>query len=184
MVSQPDQDRALIVVDMLNRYEHADADALRRSVAETLPAMVELRDRALAAGVQIIYVNDNYHEWADGRAEICERALAGPDPALVEPILPPADAAFIVKARHSIFFETQLDYMLRREGLGRLILIGQVTEQCILYSALDAYVRHFEVTVARDAVAHIHPDLAQAAITMMGVNMRADITTARDCPLS
>jgi len=34
-------------------------------------------------------------------------------------------------------------------------LTGQVTEQCILYSALDAYVRHFEVVVRPDAVAHI-----------------------------
>jgi len=174
---------ALIVVDMLNRYEHDDAEALRRSVAQALPAMVELRDRAIDAGVRLIYVNDNYGEWSAGRAEISGRALRGSDPALVAPILPPPDAAFIVKARHSIFFQTQLDYMLRREGLGRLILIGQVAEQCILYSALDAYVRHYEVTVPRDAIAHIHADLAEAALRMMEVNMRAEITTAARCPL-
>jgi nicotinamidase-related amidase len=55
-----------------------------------------------------------------------------------------------------------------------LILTGQVTEQCILYSALDAYVRHFEVVVPRDAVAHIHEDLAEAALRMMRSNMRAE----------
>ncbi|HXN37290.1 MAG TPA: hypothetical protein VN892_04575 [Solirubrobacteraceae bacterium] len=31
-------------------------------------------------------------------------------------------------------------------------LIGQVTEQCILYSALNAYVRRYSITVPRDAV--------------------------------
>jgi nicotinamidase-related amidase len=53
---------------------------------------------------------------------------------------------------------------------------GQVTEQCILYSAPDANVRHFEVVVPRKAVAHIHEDLAEAAFRMMEENMRADVT--------
>ena len=46
-----------------------------------------------------------------------------------------------------------------------------MTEQCILYSALDAYVRHYEVTVPRDAVAHIHQNLADAALEMIERNM-------------
>ena len=57
----------------------------------------------------------------------------------------------------------------------RVVLAGQVTEQCILYSALDAYIRHFDVTVPRDAVAHIHEDLADAALRMMETNMSADV---------
>jgi len=43
-----------------------------------------------------------------------------------------------------------------QEGVDRVVLTGQVTEQCILYSALDAYIRHLEVRVPPDAVAHIH----------------------------
>jgi nicotinamidase-related amidase len=81
----------------------------------------------------------------------------------------------VVKARHSVFYETQLEYLLRQEEIGRLVLTGQVTEQCILYSALDAYVRHFEVVVPRPAVAHIHEDLAGAALRMMKENMRAEV---------
>jgi nicotinamidase-related amidase len=53
-----------------------------------------------------------------------------------------------------------------------------VTEQCILYSALDAYVRHFKVSVAPDAAAHIHEDLAQASLRMMERNMRAKLVAA------
>jgi nicotinamidase-related amidase len=52
-----------------------------------------------------------------------------------------------------------------------VVLCGQVTEQCVLYSALDAHTRNFEVTVVRDAVAHIHADLADAALRMMERNM-------------
>jgi nicotinamidase-related amidase len=86
---------------------------------------------------------------------------------LIEPVLSPEDVAFVTKARHSAFYETQLDYLLRSQEVERVVLVGQVTGQCILYSALDAYVRHYSVAVARDAVAHIHADLADAALRMM-----------------
>ena len=56
-----------------------------------------------------------------------------------------------------------------------MILTGQVTEQCILYTALDAYVRHFPVVVPPDAVAHIDPELGDAALRMMEQNMSAEI---------
>jgi nicotinamidase-related amidase len=174
---------ALVVVDMLNRYEHEDAQPLIASVRRALPAMGRLLERAHEAGTPIVYVNDNYGDWSAGRAELSERALDGAVPPLVEPILPEQEVAFLVKARHSVFFETQLDYMLRHKGVGRIVLIGQVTEQCILYSALDAYVRHYSIVIPRDAVAHIHEDLAEAALRMMEVNMAAEITTAADCAL-
>lgn len=175
---------ALIVIDMLNHYEHEDAEALRRSVRETLPAIGDLVQRASHAEVPIIYVNDNHGDWSAGRPELCQRALEGPDPSLVEPIIPCEQAAFLVKARHSIFYETQLDYMLHDQEIERLILSGQVTEQCILYSALDAYVRHYSIVIPRDAVAHIHQDLAEAALLMMETNMAAEITAAKQCNLT
>ncbi|WP_460112418.1 cysteine hydrolase family protein [Streptomyces platensis] len=55
------------------------------------------------------------------------------------------------------------------------MLCGQVTEQCVLYSALDAHIRHLNVIVVEDACAHIHRDLAEAALRMMERNMRARI---------
>jgi nicotinamidase-related amidase len=173
---------ALIVVDMLNAYEHDDADALKRSVREVLPTIADLVERADGHDdVDLVYVNDVYGHWNAGRAELVERVLASPARDLVEPIVPPENAIFIVKARHSIFYQTPVEYMLRQEGVRKIILVGQVTEQCILYSALDAYIRHMEVVVPRDAVAHIHPDLADAALRMMEVNMRAEVVAADDC---
>jgi nicotinamidase-related amidase len=171
---------ALIVVDMLNTYEHADAEALIDSVGEVLPNIASLIDRARSEGVEIIYVNDNYGAWNEGRSELVERASSGPHGELIEPIVPAQDTAFVVKARHSIFYETPLEYLLRTGGIERLVLVGQVTEQCILYSALDAYIRHFTVVVPPDAVATIHPELHEAALTMMRINMDADITPSAD----
>jgi nicotinamidase-related amidase len=175
-------DTALVVVDMLNTYEHEDADKLTRSVREVLPNIADLIQRATDDDdLEVVYVNDLYGHWNAGRAELLERVLEGGYHDLVEPIAPAEDALFVVKARHSIFYETPLEYMLRQQGVEKLVLAGQVTEQCILYSALDAYIRHMEVVVPRDAVAHIHEDLAEAALRMMEVNMRAEVASAAEC---
>jgi nicotinamidase-related amidase len=169
---------ALLVVDMLNPYEHPEADRLAERVEDALPGVLTLLRRARESETQIVYVNDNYGDWSADRTELARRALDGPNPDLVEPVLPPDSASFVTKARHTIFYETPLDYLLRSQGIQRVALVGQVTEQCILYSALDAYVRHYEVVVARDAVAHIDSDLAEAALQMMRRNMRAGVVTA------
>jgi nicotinamidase-related amidase len=167
---------ALIVTDMLNRYEHEDGEQLAASVRGILPSM---RDLIAAARdddeVLVVYVNDNHGDWRAAKPELVDWALAGPEPSLVEPVIPEEEVPFIVKARHSVFYETQLEYLLRQEEIDRVVLAGQVTEQCILYSALDAYVRHFDVAVPRDVVAHIHEDLAEAALRMIETNMRAQV---------
>src|SRR4051794_3181049 len=169
---------ALIVVDMINSYDHPDAEALTRSVREALPHMVELVDRAASEDVLTVYVNDNFGAWTSSREQLVEEAMGGSYRELIEPIAPKPETSFVVKARHSIFYETPLEYLLRQEEVTRVALVGQVTEQCILYSALDAYIRHFEVAVPRDAVAHIHDDLAQASLKMMEMNMSATVCPA------
>jgi nicotinamidase-related amidase len=167
---------ALIVVDMVNAYDHPDAEKLTRSVEKVVPTIEQL----IGDSDLTIYVNDNFGHWHSNRDDLVENALAGEYGRLVEPLRPNDDAIFVVKARHSIFYQTPLEYLLNQEDVGNLVLVGQVTEQCILYSALDAYIRHFKVRVPRDAVAHIHADLAEAALKMMEVNMDVDVSPARD----
>jgi nicotinamidase-related amidase len=172
---------AVIVTDMLNPYEHEDAEPLMQSARQILPAVSKLVKDARDRDIRVVYVNDNQQDWTAGRRELVQLALDGRAPDLIEPILPPDDAPFVVKARHSVFYQTQLEYMLGQFEIERLVLAGQVTEQCILSSALDAYVRHFEVVIPRDAVAHIDPDLADAALRMMERNMRAAVVPATEC---
>lgn len=169
---------ALVVIDMINLYDHEDADALIESVRGALPAVQRLIDRARRSGIPVVYANDNFGRWRSHHDELLDVALAGPHAELVEPIRPDDESLFVVKARHSIFFETPLEYLLGQEGVRRIVLCGQVTEQCVLYSALDAHIRHLRVAVAEDAVAHIHPDLARAALRMMERNMSAEICSA------
>jgi nicotinamidase-related amidase len=170
---------ALIVVDMINSYDHPDGEKLAESVEQALPKMAELISRAEDQDAQVIYVNDNFGAWNSNREELVEEAMKA-SKELIEPIRPKPETAFVVKARHSIFYETPLAYLLRGNEIDRVVLIGQATEQCILYSALDAHIRHFDVVVPRDAVAHIHEHLAEAAFEMMETNMGVDVCDADD----
>jgi len=171
---------ALVVVDMLNPYDHPEAEELAEHVEGALPGVEALLRRAGEAEAPVVYVNDNYGDWNSSSEELARSAMDGKRPDLVDPILPVEGQSFVVKARHSTFYETPLEYLLDQMGVGRLVFCGQVTEQCILYSALDAYVRHFQVAVPRDGVAHIHENLADAAFEMMERNMGAEITSCAE----
>lgn len=172
-------DTALLVVDMVNTYTHEDAGALADNVAEIVDPVADLIGRVRARDdVDLIYANDNYGDFTAEPSDIVAAALAGARPELVRPIVPDGDSRLLLKVRHSAFYATALDYLLTRLQVKRVVLTGQVTEQCILYTALDAYVRHYSVTVPADAVAHIDAELGAAALAMMERNMSAEITTA------
>jgi len=175
---------ALLIVDMLNPYDHEDAERLVPNVERVVEPMAELIERARSEDVDIIWVNDNYGDWSASRDDLVQSALDGERPDLIKPIAPPDEVDFLVKARHSVFYTTPLEYLLGQHDVDHIVLAGQVTEQCILYSALDAYVRHFEVTVPTDGVAHIDEELAQAGLRMMEANMDAEISTCADCTLA
>ena len=175
-MEKPEQ-LALIVVDVLSDYEHPDADRLVESSEEAVPRIASLVEAARERDVLTVYVNDNFQDWTLDRRTLLERVPAGPHRRLGEPLAPRDDVAFVLKGRHSIFWETSLEFLLRQHGVERLVLCGQVTEQCILYSALDAHIRQFAVTVAHDACASIHRDLAEAALRLMELNMHARIAT-------
>jgi nicotinamidase-related amidase len=169
---------ALVVIDMINPYDFPDADEVARHAPGAVENIRRLLDRCRNEGVPVIYVNDNYGDWNSSSEELLSNAMDGAHPELVEPLAPQEGDAFVLKARHSVFYSTPLEYLLATQGIGRVVLTGQVTEQCVLYSALDAYVRNFRVAVVEDAVAHIDEELARAALRMMERNMRAGIETA------
>jgi nicotinamidase-related amidase len=167
---------ALCIVDVLNTYDHEDADRLAEHAAGTIDPILDLRERADL----VIYVNDNWGGWHADRRRLVDTAMGGRRPDLVEPLVPREDDLFVIKGRHSAFFHTPLDYIVHQHDIDRLVIAGQVTEQCILYSALDAFLRHLKPIVPRDAVAAIFDDLAEASLRMMERNMHAEVCKASD----
>jgi nicotinamidase-related amidase len=173
---------AVVVIDMMNTYQHDDAEDLIPNVEKIIDPLADLVRRAREDdGVDLVYVNDNYGDFSAEFSDIVRAALDGARPDLIKPIAPVGASRLMTKVRHSAFYATALAYLLGRLETKRLILTGQVTEQCILYTALDAYVRHLPVVIPTDAVAHIDADLGKAALKMMEQNMSAELTTAADC---
>jgi nicotinamidase-related amidase len=171
---------ALLVTDMITAYDFEDAEAVAEHAPGPVERIAELVARAGDEDTLVVFVNDNYGNWNGSRDDVLERALDGAHPELVEPIRPEHGHPFVWKPRHSAFYETSLNYLLRQHDVERVVLTGQVAEQCILYTALDAYIRHFEIVVPADAVVPIHPHLADAALEMMRVNMRAETPAASE----
>jgi nicotinamidase-related amidase len=175
-------DTAVLIVDMLNTYQHPDAENLIPNVEKIIEPLTDLVRRARETdGVDLVYINDNYGDFTAQFSDIVQSACDGARPDLVKPILPADECRVMTKVRHSAFYASPLDYLLNRLETKRVILTGQVTEQCILYTALDAYVRHFPVVIPTDAVAGIDNELCEAALKMMEQNMSAELTTAADC---
>ena len=173
---------AVLVIDMMNTYDHPDAERLAPNVEATIDPLSKMVDRARDRDdVDLIYVNDNYGDFTAAPGDLVDDALNGQRPDLVRPVAPSKKSRFLTKVRHSAFYATPLDYLLGRLKTECVVLTGQVTEQCILYTALDAYIRHLEVIVPEDAVAHIYDDLGDAALQMMRRNMGARLVTTDDC---
>lgn len=175
-------DTAVLVVDMMNTYQHPDAELLIPNVEKSIDPLSDLVRRARESDdVDLVYVNDNYGDFTAQFSDLVRSACNGARPDLVEPIAPAKGSRTVTKVRHSAFYATPVAYLLGRLDTKRLILTGQVTEQCILYTALDAYVRHFPVVIPTDAVAHIDGELGAAALRMMEANMSAELTSVADC---
>jgi nicotinamidase-related amidase len=67
---------------------------------------------------------------------------------------------------------------MHEKAITEVVLCGQVTEQCF-HSAIDAHVRHYDITVLTDAVIEIDHTLGSAELRMMGQNIGARIVSSR-----
>jgi nicotinamidase-related amidase len=172
--------QVLLIVDMISDYAFPDAEQVVANVEKAVPAIRRAREIADAADVRVVYVNDILDDWRCSRSDTVRRGLEGERPDLVEPIAPRDDDAFFFKGRHSTFYGTLLAHYLSTAETERVVFAGQVTEQCILYSAHDAHVREYDVTILRDAVASLDNEMGQAALEMLRENIHAEIVDTDD----
>ena len=110
-----------------------------------------MKRRADAAGMPIIYVNDNFGQWrSDFRQTVahCTRR-ASPGPHRLAPAQPTANDYFVLKPKHSGFFDTTLDTLLEALRIRRVILTGIAGNICVLFTANDAYMRDLKPLRAR-----------------------------------
>jgi len=146
---------ALLLVDLISRFDFEDGPALLRGARRSLPACLRLRAAFDAAGWPVVYGNDNFGRWRSDFQGLLARCLAADAPgrALVEAIRPRPTDIVVLKPMHSAFFCTPLELVLRSLRVRRLVLAGVAGDGCISATALDAHMSHYEVQVAADATA-------------------------------
>jgi len=83
----------------------------------------------------------------------------------------PADLLVETKKRLSIFYPTDLDFLLRNLGVGVVALNGGFTDCCVLNAAFDASNRDYRVVVLRDLVRGTNAEMEDAALKMISIHM-------------
>jgi len=147
--------QALLLIDVINDLDFPGSDLLVRRAEAMSVRLARLAARARRSGVPVVYVNDNFGRWQSDWRKVVERCLRplSPGRRIVERLRPLDDDYFVLKPKHSGFFSTTLDLLLRYLGVRTVILAGIATDICILFTANDAYMRDYRVVVPRDCVA-------------------------------
>jgi nicotinamidase-related amidase len=134
---------ALLVIDVqigvVARAHERDA---------VVATIAQLADRARAAGVPVVWVQDH-----------SDQLPRGSDDWQIVPELSPADAEPRVHKHYADSFEeTDLEAVLARLGVGRLVVAGAQTDECIRSTLHGAIVRGYDATLVSDA--HTTEDLS------------------------
>jgi nicotinamidase-related amidase len=140
---------------MINDFQFPCGDALLEHTWPVAHNIAVLKRRAKASGIPCIYVNDNFGKWQSDFTRLVEHCLEDdlPGKPLVELLKPDQDDYFVLKPKHSGFFSTTLDLLLRYLHAHTIILTGVAGNICVLFTANDAYMRDFRLVVPSDCVA-------------------------------
>jgi nicotinamidase-related amidase len=168
---------ALLLIDVINDLEFPEGEKLLPRALPMAKRLVRLKKRAKQAGISVVYVNDNFGKWrSDFRKQVAhcleDETCGAP---LVRLLAPEEDDYFVLKPKHSGFFCTPLELVLRFLGARRLILTGVAGNSCVLYTAGDAYMRDFELVVPSDCVASLNPEDNSQALDRMKNMLNAEI---------
>ena len=159
---------ALLVIDVINDFTHADGDTLLASFRERIEAMRAVLDSARSSGIPVFYANDNRGTWdGDAPGQIRRAAEAAPGGALVAALAPREGEPFVVKPRYSAFNHTPLELLLAEAGVERLVVIGASLEMCVAQTAIDARERGWKVTIVPPACPAIDGEMADVAVAYL-----------------
>src|SRR5689334_7168825 len=105
---------ALLVIDVINRFEFPDGDQLLRRAEAMADKLAHLKARARKVGVPTVYVNDNFGDWHSDAAKLLGYCLRddAPGRVFVAKLKPDQRDYFVLKPMHSAFYQTPRDYQV------------------------------------------------------------------------
>ena len=176
---------ALLLVDVINDMDFEGSESLVRFAEPMARRLHELKRRCRAAGVPTIYINDNFGKWRSDFRSLVQHCLDEPVPGReVAKLLKPDDEDyFVLKPKNSAFFGTTLDTLLTNLGTSTVILTGIAGDNCVLFSANDAYLRDYRLFIPCDCVVSNSREENDAALRLMEKVVKADIRPSADLDL-
>ena len=175
----------LLLIDVINDLDFEGSEALVRQVPAMAERIASLKARARAAGIPVVYVNDNFGRWQSDFRRLIDHCLHDgvPGESLARALMPADDDYFVLKPKHSAFFETTLDTLLAYLGARTLILTGIAGNICILFSANDAYMRDYHLVVPSDCVISNTPDENAYALQQIERVLKGTVTPSTSLDL-
>lgn len=171
---------ALLLIDVINDLEFPEGKQIYPQALAMARKIKKLKARAKAAGLPVVYVNDNFGIWqSDFRAVVqhcLEDGVCGQP--LAQMLAPEDDDYFVLKPKHSGFYSTTLDILLDYLGVRALIVTGLAGNICVLFTANDAYMRDFRLFVPRDCCASNTVEENRHALDQMKKVLKADTMLA------
>ncbi len=167
----------LLLIDVVNDFEFPRGDELFEQALSIAARIADLKKRAKAEGIPCIYVNDNFGRWQSRFSDLVQHCLADDvrGRPFVEQLVPSEDDYFVLKPKHSGFYQTPLEILLKHLGATRLILTGVSTNSCVLFTANDAYMRDLELIIPEDCVAACEGSEHCCAMDHMRSMLKADL---------
>jgi nicotinamidase-related amidase len=145
-------------------------------------SLAAVKRRAKAAGIPVIYVNDNFGRWRSDFAKLVRHCLQEDvrGRPVVAQLIPEPDDYFVLKPKHSAFFQTNLESLLGYLGVSMLMLTGMAGDICVLFSANDAYMRDFNIVIPADCVASEEANANEQALMLMQRVLKANISSSNE----
>ena len=176
-VAVPVAGTALLLIDVINDLAFDGSDALVQQAEPMASRLARLKRRASAAGVPAIYINDNFGRWrSDFRQTIAHcTKLSSPGRIVSRRLRPAARDYFVLKPKHSGFFDTTLDTLLNALHIRRVILTGIAGNICVLFTANDAYMRELKIYAPADCIVSNTPTDNEHALQQIETVLKGDV---------
>jgi nicotinamidase-related amidase len=169
---------ALLLIDVINDFDFPEAKKLYRHALPAARRIAALKKRCRNKDIPTIYVNDNFGRWrSDFKAQVT-RCLEGSQmsSSIARLLRPDEKDYFVLKPKHSAFFQTSLPVLLESLGVRRVIITGFATDICVLFTANDAYMRDYEVSVPPPCTAAESDTAKRRALEHMKRFLKAETT--------
>jgi len=148
------EETALIVVDMQNDFVHPDGALFVPAAQDALPRVQELLRRARIAGVHVAFTQDTHREGDPEWSNWPEHVRVGTwGWEIVEELKPLTGELVCPKTRYDGFYGTWLEHYLSRVWkVDAVLVVGTVSNICVLHTAASAGLRLFRVVMPADGV--------------------------------